>query len=265
MTAEGTPGPTVPVTLGSAATAPSSGAPGCAVEGHYGPVTKIRLSRQDRFRAAVAEWAAGGPDAESAAAIARELARDGMRTVVLVEGVSDQSAVEALAERRGRDLTAEGVCVVPMGGAMSVGRFLRIFGGQTLAVEVRGLCDEAEEAFFRRGLEQAGFGAGLTRLAMEALGFYVCVADLEDELIRALGPAGVERVIAALDDLTRLRTFQNQPAQRGRAVEQQLRRFMGTTSGRKSRYARALVRALDPELVPRPLDRLLASLPPYGA
>ncbi|WP_329108751.1 ATP-dependent endonuclease [Micromonospora sp. NBC_01699] len=212
---------------------------------------------QDRFRSAVAVWAAGGPDAPAAARVARELAGDGLATVVLVEGVSDRSAVEALAARRGRDLVGEGVCVLSIGGAMSVARFLRLFGPQGLAIKVRGLCDEAEEGYFRRGLEQAGLGTGLTRSAMEALGFYVCVADLEDELIRALGTVGVESVFAAERDLDRFRLFQNQPAQRGRAIERQLRRFMGTTSGRKSRYARALVHALDPNRIPRPLDQLL--------
>ncbi|MFK3983316.1 ATP-dependent endonuclease [Micromonospora sp. NPDC050397] len=211
----------------------------------------------DRFRAAVGVWAAGATDSGDAAAVARELAGNGLRTVVLVEGVSDRSAVEALAERRDRDLVDEGVCVLSMGGAMSVGRFLRLFGPDGLTVEVRGLCDEAEEGYFRRGLEQAGFGDALTRDAMEALGFHVCVADLEDELIRALGTAGVERVFAAEGDLERFRLFQNQPAQRDRPIGRQLRRFMGTTSGRKARYGAALVHALDPDRVPPPLDRLL--------
>lgn len=210
----------------------------------------------ERFRAAVHTWAAGDADA---AAVARELALDGLRTVVLVEGRSDQNAVEALAERRNRDLAADGVCVLPIGGAMGVGRYLRLFGDQGLDVSVRGLCDEAEEGFFRRGLEQAGRGVGLTRPALESLGFYVCVADLEDELIRALGVAGVEAVLAAEQDLARFRVFQNQPAQRERPVERQLRRFMGTIRGRKIRYARALVEALDADRVPRPLDRLLAA------
>jgi hypothetical protein len=192
--------------------------------------------------------------------VARELAGDGLTAVVLVEGISDQSAVEALAARRNRDLAGEGVCILPIGGAMGVGRFLRLFGVDGLAVGVRGLCDEAEEGYFRRGLEQAGLGTSLTRSALESLGFYVCVADLEDELIRALGPAGVERVFAAEQDLARFRVFQNQPAQRGWAVERQLRRFMGTISGRKTRYAGALVRALDPEHIPRPLDHLLAGV-----
>ncbi|GAB3956757.1 TOPRIM nucleotidyl transferase/hydrolase domain-containing protein [Micromonospora vulcania] len=212
----------------------------------------------DRFRAAVGTWAAGGPDAPAAAVVARELAGGGLTTVVLVEGVSDRRAVEALAARRNRDLAGEGMCVLPMGGAMSVGRFLRLFGVQGLDLTVRGLCDEAEEGWFRRGLEQAGFGAGLNRSTMEALGFHVCVADLEDELIRALGTAGVERVLASEQDLARFRVFQNQPAQRERPVDRQLRRFLGTIKGRKIRYAGALVRALDPARVPRPLEKLLA-------
>jgi hypothetical protein len=214
-----------------------------------------------RFRAAVIAWAADGADARAAASASRELAtRVGLRTVVLVEGVSDQIAVEALASRRDRDLESEGVCVVPIGGAMSIGRFLRLFGAHGLDVRLTGLCDTGEEAYFGRGLEQAGLGTDLTRAAMESLGFYVCVADLEDELIRALGTASVERVLAAQGDLRRFRVFQNQPAQRGRTVERQLRRFMGTTSGRKARYAHSLVQALDPARIPRPLDRLLAHI-----
>jgi hypothetical protein len=88
----------------------------------------------------------------------------------------------------------------------------------------------------------------------------VCDADLEDELIRALGVEAVEAVVAALGELTALRTMQRQPAQRDRRREQQLRRFMGTRSGRKVRYASALVDALDLARVPPPLDRLLAAV-----
>ena len=36
------------------------------------------------------------------------------RTVILVEGMSDQIALEALAERQGRNLDAEGISIVPM-------------------------------------------------------------------------------------------------------------------------------------------------------
>ena len=71
---------------------------------------------------------------------------------------------------------------------------------------------------------------------MEALGFYVCVEDLEDELIRALGVASVEHVVEAQGELGSFRTLQKQSAQQGRTIEQQLRRFMGTRSYRKIRY-----------------------------
>jgi Overcoming lysogenization defect protein-like, TOPRIM domain len=181
-----------------------------------------------------------------------------MRAVVLVEGTSDRAALETLAARRGRDLGSEGVTVVPIGGAQAIGRFLRRFGPQGLDVRLAGLCDVQEEWQFRRGLEGAGLGSDLTRADMELLGFFVCVADLEQELIRALGAAAVERVVDSEGDLGSFRTLQKQPAWRGRPVEEQLRRFMGSGGRRKFRYARLLVEALDLAHVPRPLDLVLA-------
>jgi OLD-like protein len=182
------------------------------------------------------------------------------RAVVLVEGVSDQLALEALAERRRRNLDAEGVAIVPMGGAKNVRRFLEMFGPQGFDVRLAGLCDAAEERDFQRGLDRAGLGSDLTRAEMESLGFYVCVADLEDELIRSLGAAAVEQVVEAQGELGSFRTLQKQPAQQGRTIEEQLRRFMGTKGGRKIQYARLLVDALDLIHVPRPLDGVLASV-----
>ena len=178
--------------------------------------------------------------------------------VVLVEGISDQVAVEALAERRGRDLEAEAIAVVPIGGAQAIGKFLDQFGPHGLDVKLAGLCDAGEEGDFRRGLERAGFGSDLTRAEMEQRGFYVCVADLEDELIRSLGAAAVEQVVDAQGELRSFRTLQKQAAWHGRSTEEQLRRFMGSGGRRKIRYARLLVEALDLAHVPRPLDRVLA-------
>lgn len=177
------------------------------------------------------------------------------RAVVLVEGISDQVALEALAERRGRNLDAEGVSVVPIGGAQSIGRFLDRFGPQGLDVGLAGLCDAGEEGDFRRGLDRAGLGSHLTRVEMERLGFYVCVADLEDELVRALGAAAVEEVLDAQRELGSFRTFQKQAAHQGAPLEEQLRRFM---NNRKIRYASLLVAALDLAHVPRPLGLVLA-------
>jgi hypothetical protein len=179
------------------------------------------------------------------------------RAVVLVEGVSDQRALQALAERHGRNLDAEGISIVAMGGAQAIGSFLERYGPQGLDVRLAGLCDAAEEGHFRRGLERAGLGSHLTRADMEALGFYVCVEDLEDELIRSLSAAGVERVIDAAGDLQSFRTLQKQPAWRGRDTEDQLRRWFGSYGG-KIQYAQLLVDALDLTRVPRPLDRVLA-------
>jgi len=88
----------------------------------------------------------------------------------------------------------------------------------------------------------------------------VCVADLEDELIRALGPPAVEDVVDSEGDLGSFRTLQRQPAWRERPLEEQLRRFMGSGGRRKIRYARLLVEALDLADMPRPLDMVLAHL-----
>ena len=85
----------------------------------------------------------------------------------------------------------------------------------------------------------------LTRAEMERLGFFVCVADLEEELIRALGVTAVEDVVDAQGDLGAFRSLQRQPPWRDRPPEEQLRRFFGSGSGRKIRYARLLVEALD--------------------
>ncbi len=177
------------------------------------------------------------------------------RAVVLVEGISDQRAVATLAQRRGRDLEAEGVSVLPIGGAHAIGTYLERFGPRGLDLKVAGLCDVGEEGTFGRALERAGLGASLTRDDMEDLGFFVCVTDLEDELVRALGSAAVLRIVEAEGELGPFRTFQKQPAKRELRLEEQLWRFMWN---RKIRYAPLLVEALDLGSVPRPLDGLLA-------
>jgi hypothetical protein len=165
--------------------------------------------------------------------------------VVLVEGTSDRLAIETLARRRGRDLAAERVAVVPMGGYGRLPRFL----DEYRAVAVAGLYDAGEERHFLRALGCAD------REELERAGFYACTRDLEDELTRAVGPEGVLRVLADQGELRRFRTFQKQLAHRDDPLEEQLYGFMWN---RKQRYAVLLVEALDLEHVPRPLDRVLA-------
>lgn len=208
----------------------------------------LPLTELESFRTAVAGWAAGGPGDG-----VRELAgRLGVRTAVLVEGLSDLAAVTALAAGRARDLAAEGACVLAMGGAMNVGRYAGALGPRGLGLRLVGLCDARELPYYERALDRAG-AARQGRL-------FVCAADLEAELIRALGPARVTELVAAEGDLRALRTFQAQPAQRDRTPEQQLRRFLGTKKGRKIHYGRVLVEALPPDRAPAPLEGLLGSL-----
>ena len=168
-----------------------------------------------------------------------------LRGVVLVEGTSDRLAVETLARRRGRDLGADGVAVVAMGGYGNLPRLL----AQYRDVPVAGLYDVGEERYFLRALEC------VDRDKLERAGFYACTRDLEDELTRAVGPEGVERVLAEQGELRAFRTYQKQPAHRARPLAAQLHGFMWN---RKQRYAVLLVEALDLERVPWPLDRVLA-------
>ncbi|MFT3871812.1 MAG: hypothetical protein QM714_04060 [Nocardioides sp.] len=180
------------------------------------------------------------------------------RTVVLVEGDSDRVALQTLAARRGRDLVAEGVRIVAMGGVTNIRTFARRYGPLGLQLTVAGLYDAADEAKVRRGLLAAGMSDALTAEALPQLGFYQCTVDLEDELIRALGIQGVEAVIEAAGETRSLRLLAQMPAQRGWPREAVLRRFLGVRSGRKTRYAALLVGALDLDRVPEPLEQLLA-------
>ena len=179
-------------------------------------------------------------------------------TTVLVEGESDRLAVEALALRLGHDLAAQNVSVVPMGGATSIVRFLERYGPDGAGHRLLGLCDAGESRGVARALARAGLGSG----PLAGLGFHVCEADLEDELIRSLGVDAVLNVIEAQGELASFRLLQRQPSQRERPVEAQLRRFLGGRSGNKVRYAPLLVNALPAGHAPAPLAVLVAAFAP---
>ena len=164
-----------------------------------------------------------------------------MRAVVLVEGESDRIAVETLATRRGRDFAAEGVAVVPVGGAQAIERALRGHAG----VRVAGLYDIGERTAVLRGLERAGVAAD---------GFFACEPDLEGELLRALGPDRMLQLVEARGQLAAFTTYRKQPAKRGKPLDLQLH---GWLHNWKVRYAAALVEALELDRVPPPLDGVL--------
>lgn len=207
----------------------------------------------------LAGYVSGPAAATEATAVALAKA-DGARAVILVEGISDQIAVETVAARLGVDLGADGVVVVPAGGAHGFARYARRFGPQGAGVRLAGLCDAVEEGVIRRGLAAAGVGSPRTRADLAGVGFHVCEADLEEELIRAAGSALVEELFAAHGDLGGFRTMQRQPAWRGRPVAAQARRFLGAGSRRKLRYARLLADAIDFRHLPQPLGAVLADI-----
>ena len=174
--------------------------------------------------------------------------------VVLVEGASDAAVVRVLCAAR--DLDHGGIDVRDLGGVTNVGHHLRRLDATT---RVLGLYDAPEPRFVLRGLRSAGHDVGdVSDLADR--GFWMCDRDLEDELIRALGPERVEAVLAELGELERFRAFQRQPQWRGRERAQQLRRFAGTASGRKLVLARRLAEELTPDTTPAALTALVDAI-----
>lgn len=179
-------------------------------------------------------------------------------TVVLVEGESDREAVLALASACGVDLASGTVAVQAMGGVTNVARYVAELGPRGRGLRLAGLYDAGEERFVRGGLERAGLAPGPGREGLAELAFHCCQRDLEDELIRALGVTRVLAVVEAQRELDSFRVLQQQPAQRGRRTEDHLHRFLGAGAGRKVRYGRLLVQALELDQAPAPLRAVLA-------
>jgi hypothetical protein len=167
-------------------------------------------------------------------------------------------AVREYARRRGRDFDAEGVAVLALGGGGGFEARVRALGPDGRGLTLLGLCDADHERRWARWLEVAGLGRELDRAAMEMLGFFVCDPDLEGELIEALGVARVLEIVAAEGEAMAFRTLSKQPAWHGRPHDEMLRRFFGSKSGRKARYAPLLVAAMPAGSEPRPLVELLA-------
>lgn len=184
---------------------------------------------------------AQGTDAPQRATAAALERIDGARTVVLVEGVSDQIAVEALAERLGRDLEADGVVVVPIGGAQAARKYAARFAEPGIVLV--GLCDFNEREFFVD--------------ALPADGVFVCDPDLEAELSTGLASTEIEAAMAEEGELGSFRTFQKQREWRDQPYADQLRRWLSAGYRRKSRYARRFVLTTPIDRLPAPLLSLL--------
>ena len=158
--------------------------------------------------------------------------------IVFVEGITDRLALEAVATRL--DLDLDGVEIVPIGGAQAIRRAAAEYEGE----HVVGLCDAGEERFFRRVLGEKTF---------------VCVKDIEDELLRAVGVPRVEELLEVQGELATFRHFQNQPAWRGRPAAEGLPRWLQSADRRRYRYLPLLVEMLEPDAIPAPLAGVLAA------
>lgn len=177
-----------------------------------------------------------------------------VRKVVLLEGVSDVAAVTGVAATHGVGL--DQVELVDLGGVTNVRRELNELRRTRADLEVLGLCDAPEVRFVEQALHEVGCTVRDSS-DLSAYGFFVCQADLEEELIRALG---TERSMGVITDLgldTKLATLRQQPAWQDRPLAEQLHRFCGVASGRKELLAGALAVALDAEHTPDPLMQLV--------
>ncbi|WP_291084234.1 hypothetical protein, partial [Dietzia sp. UBA5065] len=100
--------------------------------------------------------------------------------------------------------------LVDLGGVTNVRRGLHRALADRPGAAVLGLCDAGEVRFVERALAEIGF-AVRDASDLPAYGFFVCQADLEDELIRALGPARTIEVIDRLGLGPKLAALQQQP------------------------------------------------------
>ena len=177
-------------------------------------------------------------------------------TVIFVEGFSDFLAVRTLAETLEVDLDAAGVSLLSLEGADLFGHYLALLGPKGLNVRMRGLCDFDREAAWIQLLSDTGL-AVTDRADFNAAGFQVAEADLEAELVGALGEERVEATITEAGAAGMVETFRQQPANGGLAGEDLLLAFIRK---RKIKWAPLLAAALTPSEIPTPITNLLAGL-----
>lgn len=176
------------------------------------------------------------------------------RLFVLLEGASDVAAVRTLMERAGLD--AEPVELINLQGITNIGRVLREIRQIRSDADVVGLCDAAETRFAEKALADDGLPV-LDASDLPTYGFFVCDADLEDELIRALGAGAAREAIVGAGLGSKFDALRTQAAWADAPLADQLRRFCGAASGRKEQAAAILASALGEEQVPEPLAMLL--------
>lgn len=179
------------------------------------------------------------------------------RIVVLLEGASDVAAVRAVMATCGVDPAP--VELVALQGVTNVGRVLKEIRQLRGDVDVVGMCDAAETRFVQRALVDDGLPVS-DASDLPVYGFFVCEADLEDELIRALGPNRARDALVGAGLGSKLEALQLQAAWADRPLAEQIHRFCGVASGRKELAAGILAAALAEDEIPEPMAMLLDRL-----
>ncbi|CAH0341377.1 TOPRIM nucleotidyl transferase/hydrolase domain-containing protein [Rhizobium sp. CECT 9324] len=199
-----------------------------------------------------------GPDAPIRATARAIDAAAGARSVILVEGISDQIALETTALRLGLDLVSRRIVVVPVGGIASMSRYLSHFLASEAKPLISGLFDGAEAPLLLRAVQRADQAQWSNATDLRQLGFFLCDRDLEDELLRAVSRQAVEAILNEQGDQRAFQTLQRQDAWRDSPFHDQLRRFLAAGAGRKLRYARHLALAITADHTPAPLFNVLS-------
>lgn len=184
-------------------------------------------------------------------------------TLVLLEGPSDVAAVTGLLAHRAGEVGsgpgAPAYSLVDLGGVTNVGAHLQRATALSPVPRLLGLCDRGESRVVVAALRRIGRDVSEPE-DLPGEGFFVCDRDLEEELIRALGPDGCLDLLEEVGLGARFAAFSRQRAWAGRPLSQRLHRFSGTTAGRKIMLAGAMAAALGPERAPGPLAALIDAL-----
>jgi len=130
-----------------------------------------------------------------------------IRTLVLAESDRDGAAVRALAGLIGCDLGLHHIQIWSAAGVTNFPRVLADFVHTHPMADFCGMYDVADERHVRRAFARAAIPIAAHE-SLESFSFFACVADLEDELIRALGTKAVEHVLEAQAELNTFQRFQ---------------------------------------------------------
>jgi hypothetical protein len=177
-------------------------------------------------------------------------------TVIFVEGFSDYLAVRTLADTLGVNLDAGGISLLSLEGADLLKHYLSLLGPSGLNVAMRGLCDLDKEAEWAQLLVDAGLAIA-SRADLNHAGFQVCEADLEDELVTAIGEVAAVEVVSQAGESSKFETFKQQPTNAGLSDRGLLLAFIRK---RKIKWAPLLAASVESDDIPTPIADLLEGL-----